>query len=100
MSGGVIKILSEQYKTVTGDDKYDDAWRNPISTLTGGEKELPEAATPGTDPALDEKARADRDEELRKRLRMKDRGGRASTILTSGLDKLGGSSAKRALFGE
>lgn len=100
MSGGVIKILSEQYKTVTGDDKYDDAWKEPISTLTGGEKELPEAATPGADPAVDEKAKTDRDEEVRKRLRLQERGGRASTILTSGLDKMAGSSAKRALFGE
>lgn len=102
MGGLEILAMSKTYEAVTGDDKYEDAWRKPTSTLFGGDKESPVAATPGADPALDATAQAAREEEIRKKLRMSERGGRASTILTgsSGLSKMAGGSTRRTLFGE
>lgn len=100
MSGGGIMTLGKLYEAVTGDDKYADAWRKPVSTLTGGEKDLPAAVKPEADPALDAKAQSEREEEIRKRIEMANRGGRASTILTSGLSKMAGGSSKKVLFGE
>lgn len=98
--GGLLHAFGKGYELITGDDKYEDLWRKPISGLFGDDKKAPAPVAPGPDPAADAKAQAEREEEMRKRLELATRGGRASTILTSGLSKMAGGSSKRVLFGE
>ena len=74
----------------------------PLETAFGTEPEVVVAPDPGNDPSVDDLKKREADEELRQRLRLSERGGRASTILNSdsAADGVARSSTRRTLFGE
>lgn len=72
---------------------------HPIESTFGTKYKGTEAPNPGNDPFADAAKKAEADEEVRKRLRLQERGGRASTVLSGAADSET-SSTRRTLFAE